>query len=167
MLGFCEHAEAECAPVPGAVQEYLHSNSGWSLVTVNDLVERDKFLWEKFHRGLCPGFAIVKLDGFSQDSYALALLKRSDDAVMEKAVLLTRRSGKFSAQELSPPRNIKYTDIPSPLVVWRAAPGRYQDLSSDKAINISSDSVIYEKMEAAATAYYLAHGRILSIVTSE
>ena len=167
MFGVCASANAACESVPQDVQEYLRSEPGWAFVDVKDLVDDDKSLWEQSHHGLCPGVAIVDLDGKGQQSYALALLKGGSGRAIEKLVVIRRQSGRFMRWVLAPPANVMYTNVMAPFVVWRTSPGTYRDLKSGHQVKLTHHGIVYEKMEATATVYYLSKGRFKSILTSE
>ena len=116
-------------------------------------------LWRSHHAEACPGIATVKLGPRRELSYALALLNHRDDQIDERLLVIKSRSGQ--AAEL-----VAATRVVSPYVVWRAQPGVLHDRISGKVIHIHRDAIIYEKMEASATAYYVANGKFHSVVTS-
>lgn len=167
MLGFCASANAACDSVPQEVREYLRSAPGWAFVDVKDLVSDDKSLWDQSHDGQCPGIAIVDLDGKGQQSYALALLKTGSGQAVEKLLVIRRQSTRLVRRILVPPTSVMYTNVAAPFVVWKAGPGIYRDQKSGHHAKLAHDGIVYEKLEATATVYYLSRGRFTSILTSE
>lgn len=160
----CTSAFAQCRTLPEVVQQYLRSEPGWSVVDSSDLVPADNVLWERYHAGLCPGMAVVDLDGAGQPSYGLALLNR--ESGQEKLVILRHQPSGFSADLVVPPTSVSSANIISPRVVWRVGAGNFRDRENGQITRVSHDAVVYEKLEATATAYYLEDGRYRSILTS-
>lgn len=169
LMLFCRTALANspCDNVPNDVQVSLRLESGWSILETTDLIEEDRALWEQFHPGQCPGIAVLNFDGRGENGYALALVQFGNGRDREKLVLFTRKDGQLSKRVLVPPSNILYTNVAAPFVVWRAPPGIYHDLKTDRQIKLLHDGVVYERMEATATLFYFMHGQFKSILTSE
>src|ERR1700680_1602073 len=126
-LGACAQAKAECAAIPAEVEQYLRSQPGWAVVDMKDLVKDDQALWERNHSGLCPGIAAVDLDGTGTNAYAVALLNSANGQETERAVVLRRQAGRVTQEPLVSPTNVRFANVASPLVVWRAGPGTYRD----------------------------------------
>ncbi len=102
--------------------------------------------------------AVVDLDGSGKLSYALALLRHEHGIAFEKLVIVM--AGKSHTLEAA-------YKIGNPAVVWRGLPGVYVEFYSRHKTRISHDTVIYEHLEATASAYYLSHGKFRSILTSD
>lgn len=158
---FSVAARADCNLLPRDVQAYLKSQQGWSVVTEDDLISDDVALWHKYHTNQCPGFTAVALGPGKALSYALALLHRNRSEISEKLIVIEQRAGQPAYLQL-----VAVAPVVSPFVVWRAPPGIYRDEISRKSTRAPHDAIIYEKMEASATAYYLSDGRFHSVVTS-
>ena len=159
MTCWATSANANCRPLPPAAQAYLKSHPDWSPVAENDLVSDDVLLWQRYHANQCPGMAVVKLSSGGNVSYALALLHREGDRTTEKLVVIERNSSRTTDL-------VSAAIVVSPFVAWRAAPGIFHDQISNKDIHVRHDAIIYEKMEASATAYYLVNGKFRPVVTS-
>jgi hypothetical protein len=154
-------AAAACGRDVSEVRSYLSAHPGWSSVEPADLPGDDRALWAKYHAGLCPGVAVVNLDGHGP-SFALALLHGSRGGLVETLVLLRIRGSRLAVTALRGP--VKVT---SPFVVWRTGPERAVDEATGKTVRTLHDSIVYEKMEATSTAYYLSDGRIRSLLASD
>lgn len=143
------------------VLSYLKSHPDWSIVDLANLSSDDRQLWIQHHPGLCPGMASGKLDSSARTWYALAMLKRANDKVYEKVVLLTESNRGVTSRILSVPQ-----DVTSPFVVWRIGPGTFLDYHTGKEVTIKFDSFVYEKLESASVQYYLRGGHIRKLVAS-
>jgi hypothetical protein len=144
------------------IDSYLDAHPGWSIVETSDLPDDDKALWKNYHEGLCPGIAIVDVDGGGRKSYALALKRKVKDVVFEKLVVLKGSAGAFSEHVLVNP-----TRVISPFVVYRVGPGKYLDHNTGKTIRIAHDSIVYEKMEAISMQFYFSNGKPYSLLAAE
>src|SRR4051794_26034341 len=100
LMGCCAQAKAECGTIPQDVQEYLRSAPGWKPVDTKDLPNDDSSLWEQYHRGLCPGIAVLDLYGQGERTYALALLNNISGQTLEKLVVVRRQSGRLIGEVL-------------------------------------------------------------------
>lgn len=158
ILEVASPAVADCSALPSPVQTYLKLNPQWSLVEMRNLEEDDQKLWQKLRSDQCPGMAVVDLDGSGKLSYALALLRHEHGIAFEKLVIVM--AGKSHKLEAA-------YKIGNPAVVWRGLPGVYVEFYSRHKTRISHDTVIYEHLEATASAYYLSHGKFRSILTSD
>lgn len=158
LLSSCGQAVAQCSEKPSAVDTYLRAHPGWLIVAVSDLPDDDKALWNSYHSGLCPGMAAVASDGADRDSYALALLRRSNGKLVEQLVLLNG-----SVEQLL----VKPGEVVSPFVVYRIGPGNYVDHATGKKVSIAHDSIVYEKMESTSTQFYFVNGKLHSLLASE
>ena len=140
-------AFAQCeAPPP--VAAYLKAHPGWRVLTLADLTKDQQAQWNDAHKAFCPGVAEVAVDPGSQKSYAIALLNK--DGSQEEILLL--HGG--SAIVLEP------ASQSTGMVVWRAAPGKYDDPATGRKTAIATDSVMVELFESAAEQFYLAKGRL-------
>jgi hypothetical protein len=143
-------ASAQCEKPPQAVIDYLKTHPGWVLLTRADLSADHRPMWDKDHKGLCPGMAEVALDATKEKSYALALLKHSKDGPLEQLVLL--KGGK--------PMVLEAPSQSGSIVVWRAPPGKYPNPETGKDVAIANDSIMYEMYEAAAEQFYFVNGKL-------
>jgi hypothetical protein len=150
LAGWAGQATAQCEKPPQPVADYLKAHPGWVLLTRADLSADHQPMWDKDHKGLCPGMAEVALDSTGEKSYALALLKHDKSGTLEQLVLL--KGG-----------NKTVLEAPSPsgsVVVWRAPPGKYPNPETGKDIAIANDSIMYEMYEAAAEQFYFVKGKL-------
>jgi hypothetical protein len=157
-------ADEKCVQRPDAVQAYLRDHKGSSLVTVDDLLDPEsREAWRKSGKeGLCPGFAASDLDGSGRIWYGLGLLYKKAGKTFEKLVLLSPDAGGLKEQTLS---DLPLTGEAS--VVWRNTPGEYFDYNVNHNIQMPHDTIMYERIDKTATAYYLDKGKLRSVLTSD
>jgi hypothetical protein len=140
-------AFAQCeAPAP--VAAYLKAHPGWRILTLADLNNDQKMQWNEAHKPFCPGMAEVVVDAPGHKSYALALL---DKAGTQEQLVLLRDGKPLVLEEPSPSTG---------LVVWRAAPGKYDDPATGRKVSIATDSIMYELFESGAEQFYLVKGKV-------
>jgi hypothetical protein len=138
---------ASCTPTP-PVAAYLKAHPGWRILTLADLNRDQQMQWNDAHKEFCPGIAEVAVDAGGQKSWALALL--NTDGSQEQLVLL-RGAG---------PTTLEAPSQSTGVVVWRAAPGTYDDPATGRKITIAHDSIMYELFESAAEQFYLLNGKV-------
>ena len=148
-------AHAGCDTLPAPVAAYVRAHPGWAVVQVADLVSDDQALWAQYHKGLCPGWTKAKLDATRRAFYAVAVISRSQ----EKLVLIDTATG--HARELVPADRVT-----SPMVVWSVGPGMTHDQNTGRDLRVATESIIYEKMEAVATQYFMENGKMHSVLTA-
>jgi hypothetical protein len=145
-------AMAQCEAPPKPVADYLKAHPGWVLLTRAHLSADHQPMWDKDHKGLCPGMATVVLDSSKQTSYALALLNKGKGGTLEQLVLLKGAAAKPMVLEAPSPSGS--------IVVWRAPPGKYPNPETGKDIAIATDSIMYEMYESGAEQFYFVNGKL-------
>src|SRR5690348_1579607 len=140
-------AFAQCE-APAQVAAYLKAHPGWRILTLADLNNDQKMQWNEAHKAFCPGMAEVVVDAPGHKSYALALL---DKAGTQEQLVLLRDGKPLVLEEPSPSTG---------LVVWRAAPGKYDDPATGRKVSIATDSIMYELFESGAEQFYLVKGKV-------
>lgn len=168
MWGSSALADSTCNKLSQDLAMVLQTEPQWRIVDVNDLVDDDQILWEKYHSGLCPGMVSVNLTGNGPRSYALALIKNDKEhRISEKLIIATLINDQIVKHTLVPSTNIMYTDVASPFVVWKISSGSYHDLKTGLQIKVPHEGFVFEKMEATATLYFYLNNRYRSILLSE
>jgi hypothetical protein len=162
MLSTGAVASTPCANLPAIVDGYLRRHPGWTLVSTGDLVDEDKRLWARYHRGFCPGIAVADLMGDANKWYGLALRHRANGTSLEQLVLIGPNRKNQTERTLAGPYKGD-----SVLVVWRARRGRYYSYETNRYFFVPHDSIIYELMESSTITYYFARGKLRSVQTSD
>ena len=98
---------------------------GTKTVTLSDLNEDDKLLFQKEHAGSCPGLAKVDLYGDGKATFALALTRKSQATPRTKLVLAHQIGANWEVATLDK------ADGPVP-VVWSDKPGEYKSVYQHK-----------------------------------
>jgi hypothetical protein len=138
--------------------------SGWRVVTLADLPNDDRDLWQREHTGRCPGVAAGRLVSGDRYSYAVALLKEdANGGLFQQLVVWLWAGGHLSSTVLVGPTPV----VAGPFVVWMAPPGKSVGVDGQPPVMFAHDSFIYEKMEAIATQFYYLNGRFRKLQTAE
>jgi len=98
---------------------------GTRIVTLSDLNEDDKQLFQKEHAGSCPGLAKVDFYGDGKPTFALALTRKSQATATTKLVLAHQVGANWEVAILDK------SDGPVP-VVWSDKPGEYKSVYQHK-----------------------------------
>lgn len=140
-------AQSSACTLPESLQKVVTSRyPGATLVSLADLSESDRVLFQKGHEGDCPG--IVKVDFYGDGKPTLALVLIAGTGSKEKAELVV-------AHEVSQKWEITLLDeakssIP---VAWSQGPGKYQDLYGEKTIRAKRPVIIFCGYNAWAILY--------------
>lgn len=159
---FSSSAFAGCRNLPESVKDYLSRNPQWHLVDIKDLIPEDRALWRRYHKDLCPGLARARLDTQKSPYFVLALLREDKKSSLEKLIAIPPQSDHAKNDIILTVDKGTRTSV-----VWKAGPGKYDDVVTGQRIRLKHDTVIYEVMEAGAITYYLSRGHFKYIQTSE
>jgi len=136
-----------CGLPAGLSEEISSKYPGTRLVSLVDLDEGDRKLFQKEHGSQCPGLASVNFYGDGKPTFALVLLR--DETSGRKAELVL-------AHQLQKGWETKSLDIadasPEP-VVWREGPGKYDDVYGRKTVNATKPVIVLCGYESWAILY--------------
>ena len=133
---------------------------GWRLVQVSDLRSDDQTMWERTHRGKCPGLIVGHFENESDSAYAITLFQKTPRLRQLLAVIMAGPlTPKFRI--LSRPQEVAYLSVVSKL-----PPGRYSD-AAGKPLRIRHESISYEAIEAGEIIYYYGDGIYRAVQSSE
>jgi len=120
---------------------------GAKLVSLLDLGEHGKGLFQKDHGNACPGS--VKVDFYGDGKPTLALVLITKDRAKQKSQLVVAREmgGTWKARVLD---TVEGWPVP---VVWREDPGEYQDVYGEKKIRARTPVIVFCGYEAWAILY--------------
>jgi hypothetical protein len=154
----------ECASlIPDPARKLVSDAHEWKILDLKDLPADDASLWAGAHSGQCPGVAVGDFTGRQTPSYAIAMIRKEPSGkYVEQLVLLAAKGEMFTRLTVVSPKSVV-----SPFVVWTVPPGKYRGVDQHTSISVSHDSFLYEKMEAFATQYYYAEGRLHSLITAD
>jgi hypothetical protein len=160
-------AFAQCENLPADAQNYLKAHPGWRVLEIKDIDDPDdQKAWMKKRPGLCPGLATVDVDGSHRMSHALALLGTVGGKAQEQVVLLWHEGKPQPAQTLVDPFSVG-PHVGPHMVIWRLAPGVYEEWDTHKKTRIAHDSVGFEAFEASVRLFYFSKGKFHTLITSD
>lgn len=123
--------------VPQDLQREISSKySGSKLITISDLYDNDRKLFQKEHGDECPG--LVSVDFYGDKKQTVALVLTSGEGLNQKAelVLAHRVGAGWETTVL----DTAGSSIP---VVWRQKPGTYKDIENGKIIRATRPVIVF------------------------
>lgn len=152
LLGVAQVATAagpanDVCAVPNDLQAAVEARyPGTKIVSLSDLNEDDRTLFQKTHADSCPG--LVKLDfyGDGKSTFALALTTKSETTPKTQLVLAHRVAATWKLSILDK------TDGPVP-VVWSQNPGDYEDVYGEKKIRATRPVIVFCGYSSWAVLY--------------
>jgi hypothetical protein len=133
---------------------------GRTLVTLSDLSDYDKDLFQKEHRGSCPG--LVKVDFYGDGNPTLALALTTKTVAKGKTELVVARQIGTGWKIVT----LETTDGPVP-VVWSEPPGKYTDVYREKKIRASRPVIIFCGYGGWTILYAWTNKRVAKIWLSD
>jgi len=127
---------------------------GTKIVTLSDLNEDDKRLFQKEHSDSCPGLAKVDFYGDGKPTFALALTMKSN-TYKTKLVLAHKVGTSWKVATLDK------TDGPIP-VIWSDKPGEYKGVYQDK-IHATRPVIVFCGYSSWAVLYAWTNNRVAKL----
>jgi hypothetical protein len=124
-----------CDLPPGLQAELSKKYPGTRVVSLADLSQEHKRLFQKDHGKRCPGLARVNFYGDGKPTWAVVLI--SGENPNRKAELLVARQMGDNWET----RSLDTTD--GTPVVWREGPGKYDDLDGKKVIQATKPVIVF------------------------
>jgi len=128
---------------------------GAKIVTLSDLNEDDKQLFEKEHSESCPGLVKVDFYGDGKPAFALALTSKSGANLTTKLVLAHQAGTSWKVSTLDK------ADGPVP-VVWSDKPGEYKGICQRK-IRAARPVIVFCGYSSWAILYAWTNNRIAKV----
>ena len=125
------------------------------IVTLSDLNEGDKQLFQKEHDDSCPGLVKVDFYGDGKPTFALALTTKSQTLPTTKLILAHRAESNWEVTTLDK------ADGPIPLV-WSEKPGEYKSVYGKK-IKSARPVIIFCGYSSWAVLYAWMNNRVAKI----
>ena len=132
---FAAPPSAPCDLPPGLRDELSKKYPGTSVVSLADLDEHNRKLFQKDHGTRCPGLVKVNFYGDGKPTWAVVLI--SGENPKRKAELVVARQ----AGEGWETRSLETTD--GTPVVWREGPGKYDDHDGTKTIRATKSVIVF------------------------
>jgi hypothetical protein len=155
---------ASCARLlPKPLADVLRSShSQWKVLELSDLTEDDRQIWEKARGKVCPGVARGDFDGSRKPQYAVLLLYRKTPTTLRLVHAVQAGNRPYRLLTMDEGESSR------PPVVHRQPPGKYYRAGDTKtAIDVRGDVIYLETIEAGATAFYFANGKLRKVLVSE
>jgi hypothetical protein len=127
----------EACGLPQDLQGEISSKyRGAKLVTISDLDDYDRGLFQKDHGKSCPG--LVRVDFYGDRKPTLALVLTTGDGANQKAELVVAH--KLGENWRTVLLDSAGSSVP---VVWRQAPGTYKDVYGKKTIRATKPVIVF------------------------
>lgn len=156
VINFCLFAFAQMAfaappddvcNLPQDLQrEISRKYPGSKLVSLSDLDEYDRKLFQKDHGKNCPG--LVRVDFYGDGKPTLALVLIAGNGAQQKAELVVARQ--IGENWRTTLLDMAGSSIP---VVWRQKPGSYTDVYGKKTIKATRSVIVFCGYESWAILY--------------
>ena len=128
---------------------------GTKIVSLSDLSEDDRELFQKDHADSCPGLVKVDFYGDGKPTFALALTTKSEAYPRTKLVLAHRIGANWKVAILDT------ADGPIP-VVWSEKPGEYKSVYENR-IRATKPVIIFCGYSSWAVLYAWTNSRVAKI----
>lgn len=137
----------DACDLPNDLQAVVEAKyPGTKIVSLSDLNEDDRTLFQKTHADSCPGLVKVDFYGDGKSTFALALTTKSEASPKTQLVLAHRVEATWKVSILDK------TDGPVP-VVWSQEPGEYKDVYGGKKIRAARPVIVFCGYSSWAVLY--------------
>lgn len=148
-----------CALPSGLRDELSKKHPESRLVSLADLTEFDRKLFQKDHGTHCPGVARVNFYGDGKPTWALVLI--SGENPKRKAELVVARQ----VEDRWEIRSLDTTD--GTPVVWREGPGKYDGMSEPNTIRAKNPVIVFCGLESWAIVYIWTGKKVEKVQVSD
>jgi hypothetical protein len=134
-----------CAFPPDLRDEISKRYPGTRVVSLADLTEYKRKLFQKDHGARCPGVARVNFYGDGKPTYALVLIAGENSKRNAELIVAHRLAESWEI------RSLDVTD--GTPVVWREGPGKYEDMYGPKTIRARNPVLVFCGLESWAVVF--------------
>lgn len=154
--GAAAQSSNDACDLPKDLQSIVESKyPGTKIVTLSDLNDDDKQLFQKEHANSCPGVAKVDFYGDGKPTFALALTTKSQANLTTKLVLARQVGANWKVAILDK------ADGPVP-VIWSDKPGEYKGVYQHK-IRATRPVIVFCGYSSWAVLYTWTNNRIAKL----
>jgi hypothetical protein len=153
-------SQSGCALPDGLSRVIASKYPNAHVVSLSDLNQDDKTLFQKEHRSSCPGLTRVDFYGDGKLTFGLVLLRANG---AQKVELVLAHQVQSQWQTVS----VDTADASPVPVVWSEKPGKYDDVYGQKTVNASRPVVILCGYESWAILYAWTERRVEKIWISD
>ncbi len=136
---------ARCEYPPGLRDEISKKYPGTHLVSLVDLEEYNRKLYQKDHGTRCPGLVRVNFYGEGKPTWALVLIAGENPKRKAELIVARQVAGGWEIRSLE-------TSDGTP-VVWREGPGKYDDIYGEKKIRAKNPVIVLCWYGSSAIVY--------------
>jgi len=148
-----------CAFPPDLRDEISKKYPGTRVVSLADLSEYRRKLFQKDHGARCPGVARVNFYGDGKPTYALVLITGENPK---------RRAELIVAHQVAEGWETRSLDVTDGTpVVWREGPGKYDDLYEKKTIRATRPVIVFCGLESWSVAFAWTGKEVEKVQTSD
>jgi hypothetical protein len=134
-----------CALPAGLRDEISKTYPGTRVASLADLSQFRRNLFQKDHRGRCPGVVKVNFYGDGKPTWALVLIAGENPKRKAKLIVAHQIGEDWETRLLD-------TAEGTP-VVWREGPGKYEDLYEKKTIRAGWPVIVFCGLESWAVVF--------------
>ncbi len=134
--GAAAQSRSQCALPSGLSESLSKKYADASIVTMSDLEEYNRKLFQKDHGTRCPGLVKVNFYGDGKPTWAL-VLKSGEGSKKKAELVVARRLG-----EDWDLRSVDTSDTAPMPVVWRQGPGKYDGMSQPMTIRAKNPVIV-------------------------
>jgi hypothetical protein len=134
-------------------REVVNQYPGARVVTLQDLAEDDRGLFQKDHGNDCPGLVNVNFYGDGKPTFALVLIVNGHTTESAKLVVAHELARKWETVLI----DTAESSIP---VVWSQGPGEYEDVYGEKKIRATRPVIVFCEYNAWAIVYAWTGSRV-------
>jgi hypothetical protein len=133
--------------------EVTNKYPGARVVTLQDLAQDDRGLFQKDHRNDCPGLVNVDFYGDGKPTFALVLIVNGGATESAKLVVAHELARKWETALI----DTAESSIP---VVWSQGPGECDDVYGEKKIRATRPVIVFCEYNAWAIVYAWTSSRV-------
>jgi len=149
----------QCNYPPDLRDEISRKYPGTRVVSLADLSEYKRKLFQKDHGARCPGLVKVNFYGDGKPTYALVLIAGENPK---------RRAELLVAHQLTEGWEIRSMDVTDGTpVVWREGTGKYEDMYEPKTIRARNPVIVFCGLESWAVVYVWNDNKIVKLQVSD
>ncbi len=134
-------------------REVADKYPGARLVTLKDLAQDDRSLFQKDHGNDCPGLVNVNFYGDGKPTLALVLIVNTGTTMRAELVVAHERAQKWETVLLDKAES----SIP---VVWSQGPGEYEDVYGEKKLRVTRTGIVFCEYYAWEILYAWTGSRV-------
>lgn len=134
-----------CALPAGLSEEISRDYANTKLVSLADLDEHDRKLFQKEHGNRCPGLVRLDFYGDRRPTWALALIAGENPKRRAQLIVAHQTDRGWDT------RSLETTD--GTPVIWRMSPGKYTDVYGQKTVVATHPGIVFCGYDSWAILY--------------